>query len=193
MGSSFVCKICKQNKELPYFWNERGDILKGIVCLECKEKQEAKIKEKHLKYLRIAKIYAEMSNCVSHQVGAILVKDGRIISTGYNGTPAGYKNCNEIFPDYSKENDRQVHMEFSDRYELHSEQNLLIQAAREGISIKDSILYCTTQPCWTCLKMMIGAGIKEIYFTDFYDRINSDENWWDFVKDMKVKIERIGE
>lgn len=177
------CEACNKIKKLPHF--------REYICPDCKKKEEDKKIEKHLKYLAIAKIYSSMSHCVSHQVGAILVKEGRIIATGMNGTPSKYPNCDEIFVDYCKETERQTHMEFSDKYEIHAEQNILILAARKGICVEGSILYCTTQPCWQCLKMIISAGIKEIYFSDLYDRINLDQKWWEFARATKVKVQHL--
>lgn len=176
-------KICPENwRMIPV----KLDIEKNV---EYKDKENFK----HLKFLKIAKIFATMSHCVSHQVGALLVKDGRILSSGVNGTPSGYINCDEVFKKYDSQIDRKIHMDFSDKYELHSEMGCLIQAAKEGICVKDTILYCTHQPCWNCLKLMIALGIKEIYFLYEYDRINKDANWWQFAVDNDVTIKQIKE
>lgn len=192
MGTGY-CLICKNLYNDYKIINDKNWNFPEIICEECKQKIEKNKKDKQLKYLQIAEIYASMSHCCSHKVGSVLVKDGRILATGMNGTPSGYKNCDEVFPDYNKEVDRKIHMEFSDKYETHAEASTLIQAAREGISIKDTILYCTHQPCWQCLKMIISAGIKEIYFKHLYDRIGTDKNWWDFASENGVKVEHITE
>lgn len=121
-------------------------------------------------FLEVASTISKMSKCVSYQVGAVIVKDGRIISTGYNGTPAGYMNCCERFPHYNPTIDRDEHRQFSDKFELHAELNAILYAARHGASIEGATLYCTVEPCINCAKNMTQSGIKEIYFSRVYDR-----------------------
>lgn len=116
-------------------------------------------------FMSIATLVSERSTCLRRHVGAILVKDRRILATGYNGAPAGLAHClergclRETIPS-------------GQRHELcrgvHAEQNAIIQAAVAGVSIKGSILYCTNQPCVLCAKMLINAGIVKIYFAGDY-------------------------
>lgn len=135
----------------------------------------------HNMFLDIAENISTMSHCVSYKVGAILVKDRRIISSGYNGTPAGYINCNEYFKNYTIE-DREKHHEFSEKFEIHAELNAILTAAKNGIYINNSDIYTTLQPCNDCLKMICNSGIKNIYFRKIYDKsILSKE-----VKDMLI-------
>ena len=90
-------------------------------------------------FINIAKELATASKCVSKQVGAVIVKDGRILSTGYNGTPAGFINCCDHWNnEYTAE-----HHEWSKTYEIHAEMNAIIWAAREGISIEGATIYVT--------------------------------------------------
>ena len=142
------------------------------------------------KYLNIALEFASMSNCVSHKVGCIFVKDGRILSTGYNGTPAGYKyNCDKVFPNYNKETDREKHKEFSALREVHSEINAILWAARYGIKLEGSNVYCTVEPCKDCLKSIIQLGVKKIIFLNKYDgndSIRADQI--QFCKDNSVAV-----
>lgn len=119
-------------------------------------------------FLKIASTFAELSHCVSHQVGAVLVKDGRIISTGYNGSPPGYINCDEKFDKNNFE--REAHHEWSNIYEPHAEGNAIGFAAKNGISTEGSTIYCTLQPCLNCTKMIITAGIKRIVYDKSYDK-----------------------
>ncbi len=134
--------------------------------------------DKNIIYMNIAKEVAKLSHCVSHKVGVILVKDGRILSTGINGTPKGFKNCDSIFEE--KRFDRVKHHEFSENYEIHAETNAILFAAENGISIKDSTMYSTLHPCNNCLKMICNSGIKTIYYLDEYDLFKRDQ----FANDM---------
>ena len=137
-------------------------------------------------FINIALEIARASKCVSKQVGAVIVKDGRILSTGYNGTPAGYTNCCEYWEDgYTSE-----HHEWSKTYEIHAEMNAIIWAAREGISIKGSTIYVTLEPCSDCSKNIIASGIKRIVYDKSYEHTNSDMVT-KFLKDNDVSIEQI--
>lgn len=131
---------------------------------------------------------SKLSKCVSKQVGALIVKDGRIISTGYNGTISGYKNCCEVFP---KDNfDKQKHHEWSLKYEIHAEQNAIIQAAKNGISINNCVCYTNLQPCNLCLLLLIQSGIKEIVYLDSYNYSDYDTELMDLIKKQKVILRK---
>ncbi len=118
-------------------------------------------------FMSIAQLVASRSTCLRRKVGAVLVKDSRILATGYNGAPAGLKHCLEIgcLRD-------QMGIPSGQRHEicraLHAEQNCLIQAASHGISVTGSTLYCTNLPCIICTKMLINAGVKAIFYTEGY-------------------------
>lgn len=115
-------------------------------------------------FMNIAEEISKASNCVSRQVGAIIVKDGRIISTGYNGTPKGFINCSDHWHnEYTKE-----HHDWSLLHEIHAEMNAIIWAARTGISIEGATIYCTTEPCSECSKNIIASGINTIVWRDKY-------------------------
>ena len=119
-------------------------------------------------FISIAEMVATRSTCLRRHVGAILVKDKRILATGYNGAPAGLKHCEEVG---CLREDSSVPSGM--RHELcrglHAEQNAIIQAACYGIPIWGSTLYCTNKPCVICSKMIINAGIKDIFFKEGYD------------------------
>lgn len=137
-------------------------------------------------FINIAHEIASASKCVSKQVGAVIVKDGRILSTGYNGTPAGYTNCCDHWNGkYTKE-----HHDWSKTYEIHAEMNALIWAAREGISIKNATIYVTLEPCSDCSKNLIASGIKRIVYDRGYEHTNSDVVT-KFLEDNGVVIEQI--
>jgi dCMP deaminase len=138
-------------------------------------------------FINIAKEIASASKCVSKSVGAVIVKDGRILSTGYNGTPAGYTNCNDHWDGkYTKE-----HHNWSKTYEIHAEMNAIIWAARKGISIEGATIYVTLEPCSECSKNLIASGIKKIIYEKSYE-YNNSEIISKFLEDNGVEIKQIG-
>ena len=114
-----------------------------------------------------------LSHCVSRQVGCVIEKDGRTLSTGINGTSGGDENCDELFP--VEGFDAKAHREWSDINEIHAELNAINWAAKHGISLDGSTLYCTLQPCLQCSKNLPAVGIKRIVFNEFYDRVDNFE------------------
>ena len=118
-------------------------------------------------FMNITTLVAQRSTCTRRAVGAIIVKDKRILSTGYNGAPSGIRHCLEV--GCLRES---LQVPSGERHELcrgiHAEQNAIIQAAYHGVSVKDAVLYCTNQPCAICAKMIINAGIKKIYYQSGY-------------------------
>jgi dCMP deaminase len=125
-------------------------------------------------FSEIAALVSRRSTCLRRKVGALIVKDKRILATGYNGAPRGLPHCFETGCLREK-----LKVPAGERHELcrglHAEQNALLQAALHGVSVKDSVLYCTTQPCIICAKMLINAGIKEVVATDGYpDKMSMD-------------------
>ncbi len=125
-------------------------------------------------FMTITKMVAKRSTCMRRHVGAVLVKDKRILSTGYNGAPAGIRHCEEAgcIREVLK-------IPSGERHELcrglHAEQNAIIQAAYHGVSVDGSTLYCTNRPCIICSKMLINAGIKEIVYGEGYDDPLADD------------------
>jgi dCMP deaminase len=111
---------------------------------------------------------SKQSKCVSKKVGVLIVKDDRIISTGYNGTLAGVKNCDEVFD--ANDFDREQHHHWSIRNEIHAEQNAIAIAAKNGISLNNSICYSSLQPCNSCLMSLVQSGVKEIVYLQEYDK-----------------------
>ena len=109
-----------------------------------------------LRYLRMARIWAENSYCKRRQVGALLVKDKMIISDGYNGTPTGFENECETPEDTSK------------TYVLHAEANAITKVAKSSNSSEGSTLYVTASPCIECAKLIIQAGIKRVVYAEEY-------------------------
>jgi dCMP deaminase len=118
-------------------------------------------------FLSLATMVASRSTCMRRQVGAVLVKDKRILATGYNGAPSGLQHCQETGCLRDK-----MGIPSGERHELcrglHAEQNALIQAAKIGFSVDGATLYCTTFPCVICAKMLINAGIIRIVYSEGY-------------------------
>ena len=108
------------------------------------------------RYLRMAKIWAENSYCVRRKVGALLVKDGMIISDGYNGTPSGFENVCEDEDGFTKP------------YVLHAEANAITKVAQSNNSSRGATLYITSSPCMECSKLIIQAGIKRVVYHEKY-------------------------
>lgn len=118
-------------------------------------------------FMGIVDLVKERSTCLRRQVGALIVKDKRILSTGYNGAPTGCSHCEEIGCLREK-----LQIPSGQRHELcralHAEQNAIVQAAMYGVSVAGGTLYVTHQPCVMCAKMAINAGIKRIVFKGTY-------------------------
>ena len=124
--------------------------------------------------MSITELVAQRATCTRRFVGAILVRDKHIITTGYNGAPSGTKHCLEVgcLRD-------QLAIPSGERHELcrglHAEQNAIIQAALHGTSVAGATLYCTTLPCVICSKMLINARISEVYYREGYaDTLSRD-------------------
>jgi len=135
-------------------------------------------------FIAITKQVATRSTCLRRKVGAIIVNDKRILTTGYNGAPRGVKSCLEI----GKCMRQELGVPSGQRHEicraLHAEQNAIIQAAYYGEKIEGSHIYSTTQPCVLCAKMLINAGIKKIYYYEEYP----DELALELLKEAGVEL-----
>ena len=118
-------------------------------------------------FMDICHVVAKRSNCSRRQVAAVIVSEKRIISTGYNGTPRGIKNCFEGgCPRCAS--DAPSGTNLSECICAHAEENAIVQAAYHGISVTGGTLYCTNSPCLMCTKMIINAGIVEVVFEGDY-------------------------
>ena len=137
-------------------------------------------------FVDIALLVSRRSTCTRRSVGAVLVKDKRILATGYNGAPSGLAHCSEV--GCLRE---QQKVPSGQRHELcrglHAEQNAIIQAAFHGISIAGATLYCTTVPCSICLKMLINAGIHQMICVEGYP----DQLTERFLEEAGIQIEII--
>ncbi len=134
-------------------------------------------------FLDIADLVSKRSTCLRRSVGAVLVKDKRILATGYNGVPSKIRHCSEVGCIREK-----LNVPSGQRHELcrglHGEQNAFLQAALHGTSVKDATIYSTTQPCVICAKMLINAGIKEIVIRgDYPDKMSKE-----LLKEAKITV-----
>ncbi|MGE5560181.1 MAG: deoxycytidylate deaminase [Chloroflexota bacterium] len=118
-------------------------------------------------FMEMVDVVAKRSTCLRRQVGAVIVSDKRILATGYNGAPTGLKHCDKVGCLR-----QQLGVPSGDKLEmcraLHAEQNAIIQAALYGVSLRNSTIYTNVQPCVTCTKMIINAGIRRVVFRDKY-------------------------
>lgn len=137
-------------------------------------------------FMEIAQVVAKRSTCVRIHVGAVIVKDGRILSTGYNGAPHGFAHCIDIGCIREKEN-----IAHGTRHELcravHAEQNAIIQAAIHGVSIEGATVYTTHQPCILCTKMIINGKIKRVVYLNEYP----DPTSLGFLKEANIEVLRM--
>jgi len=122
----------------------------------------------------IVELVSRRSTCLRRKVGAVFVRDKRILATGYNGAPTGLRHCLER--GCLRE---ELHVPSGERHELcrglHAEQNAIIQAALHGVSVKGATLYCTNHPCIICSKMIVNSGITGIVFREGYsDRLSEE-------------------
>ncbi len=137
-------------------------------------------------FMEMAKLVATRSTCLRRQVGAVIVKDKCIISTGYNGACKKAAHCSEVSCIREK-----LNIPSGQQLDLcravHAEQNALIQAARYGISTEGSIIYVTVTPCFQCAKMLVNAGIKEVVVNGVYP----DERTLELFKEVGVNVRKI--
>lgn len=113
----------------------------------------------HEYFMRIAQVVATRSTCDRKHVGAVVVRDRLILSTGYNGSIRGMPHCDEV--GHMMEGGHCVAT-------VHAEQNAILQAAKNGVRIDESEIYTTASPCWNCFKTIVNAGIRKIYYGSFY-------------------------
>ena len=137
-------------------------------------------------FMKIAEVVSQRSTCIKRKVGAVLIKDSHIISTGYNGAPSGFKHC-------TTETCVRQNLKSGEKPELcrgiHAEVNCIIQAAIHGTSIKgDTTLYSTTFPCMNCLKLIINAGIKKLVYKEGYNMENKVKE--ELLKESDLIIEQ---
>jgi dCMP deaminase len=136
-------------------------------------------------FMGITELVAQRSTCLRRRVGAVAVRDKRILTTGYNGAPSNLQHCLEVGCLREQNN-----IPSGERHELcralHAEQNVIIQAAFHGLSIAGSTIYSTTLPCVICAKMLINSGVEKIIYQDGY----ADQLSLDMLKEAGVGLEK---
>ena len=134
----------------------------------------------HTYFMNIATQVATRSTCDRKHVGAVIVRDRTILSTGYNGSIRGMPHCDEVGHDL--ENDHCVGT-------IHAEANAILQAAKNGVMIDGAELYTTASPCWSCFKLIANAGIRTIYYGEFY----RDRKSLAIARRLKIALIDLGE
>ncbi len=137
-------------------------------------------------YMELAENLAKRSHCVKAKVGAVLTKDTRIISVGYNGPPAGTHNCDTEYPSQGCPRDSKGSCSLA----LHAEQNAILYASKNNVSIQDCTLYVTLSPCIACARVIFTIGIKKVYYINSYAEFKglpSDEGV-DFLRKFGVEV-----
>lgn len=139
-------------------------------------------------YMNLAQSLAGRSHCVKMKVGAVLTKDTRIISIGYNGPPAGTHNCDTEWPDTGCPRDSKGSCSLA----LHAEQNAILYASKNNVAIEGSTLFITLSPCIACARIIFSTGIKKVFYLNSYAQykgIDRDEGV-DFLKKFGVSVEK---
>lgn len=141
--------------------------------------------------MELAHVIAGWASCYqeNRKIGAVIVKDKRIMTTGYNGAPAGVKTCMERGKCLRQELGIASGTRHEMCYAVHAEQNAIIQAAKLGIAIEGATLYCTHQPCVMCAKMIVNAGIRRVVYEQGYP----DEFSMEILDEARVLVERMQE
>ncbi len=138
------------------------------------------------RFMEMTRLVGTWSSCYSRHVGAVIVKDKRVIATGYNGAPSGIQSCE----DKGECIRRKLNIPSGTKHELcfavHAEQNAIVQAAKMGICVKGATLYCTHQPCVICAKIIINAGIERVVYEEGYP----DEFSLQLFEEAGTKIEK---
>jgi dCMP deaminase len=129
-------------------------------------------------FMSIAQVVASRSTCDRKHVGAVIVRDRTILSTGYNGSVRGLPHCDEV--GHMMENGHCVAT-------IHAEANALVQAARNGVNISSAAIYITASPCWSCFKLIANAGITAIYYGEFY----RDECSFDVARRLGIELRQV--
>jgi dCMP deaminase len=135
----------------------------------------------HEYFMLLAKLLSVRSTCNSRKVGAVIVRNNRVLSTGYNGAVHGAPHCIDQGPDFCLR--RSIGAHDADKYNYcissHAEVNAVDQAARFGISLEGASLYCTLEPCNWCFKQLIQAGVREIFYEEPYESKNKEfDRYW---------------
>ena len=139
-------------------------------------------------YMELAESLSTRAHCVKAKVGAVLTKDTRIVSLGYNGPPAGTHNCDEVWPEEGCPRDSKGSCSLA----LHAEQNAILYASKNNVSVEGTTLYVTLSPCISCARVIYTVGIKKVFYLNSYadfKGLKNDEGV-DFLQKFGVEVER---
>ena len=138
------------------------------------------------RFMQMADLVATWASCykANRKIGAVIVKNKRVMTTGYNGAPAGVKTCVERGECLREKLGIPSGTKHEICYATHAEQNAIIQAAKLGVSIDGATLYCTHQPCTICTKMIINAGIKKVIYREGYP----DDFSMEILKEASIEV-----
>ncbi|CAL9964207.1 dCMP deaminase [Vibrio phage D479] len=149
-------------------------------------------------FMGMATLVAQESSCLKYQVGAVIVKNDRVLSTGYNGTPSGAPKCGCEGQrlGFAKSNgaggyvltNRQAHTKWSLENEIHAEQNAVCYAARAGLSTEGADIYVTLSPCVNCAKIIVAAGIRRVFVKDVHPSVGPNWRKWLLSHDIEVFV-----
>jgi dCMP deaminase len=144
-------------------------------------------------FMILAKIAATRSTCISRPTGAIIVKDRQVLSTGYNGSMPGVDHCSDDGKCFRRSSGADDAGKYDNCRSAHAEANAIAQAAKNGINIKDADLYVTLYPCYVCTKLLVQAGIKNVYYEYEYKSPNAkrDKLWEEALKMAKLGTKKI--
>ena len=136
-------------------------------------------------FMEICEVMSKKSTCCKLKTAAVIVKDGRIISTGYNGAPSGSMHCDEYFRDKSMDEIFREHKKWAVDNELHAERNAIYFAAKSGVCLSGTVMYSLYSPCIDCVKGILSCGIKKVYFKHPY---NKGKAGFELLQKNKVEI-----
>ena len=137
-------------------------------------------------FMDMAALTARRSTCLRRQVGAVIVQDKHIVATGYNGAPSGIETCKDR--GFCYKNSLGINNGPLNCFAVHAEQNALMQAAKLGISCEGATVYCTTQPCNICTKLLINAGISKVVYVEEYKDEFRDKMLENLEPDRQIKF-----
>lgn len=139
------------------------------------------------RFMKMAECVAEWSSCIRRHIGAIIVRDRRVLATGYNGAPAGIKTCVEKGECIREKLNIRSGTLQELCYAVHAEQNAIIQAAKLGVATECATLYCTHQPCVLCAKMIVNSGIRRVVYKEGYP----DDFAREILEEAHVELEQL--
>lgn len=201
-NTDYIIPLMEQQVYNPYNTNVRyydnNTLNKDILnYMKYGENRKQHLQKLDIFHMSTAWILSQESKCISNRVACVIVKDNRIISSGYNGTKSGHKNCCDHAKDMGWTEDgkhllskhRLKHREWSSVNEYHAEQNAIDSASRMGVPLGGSTLYVNVSPCLECCKRITNIGIKRVVYSVEYD--NANKEWKDRLSEHGIEVDQI--